>query len=359
MQIPCINKAYRNSKNEISYHLRKNSLFKLRKIVIKITLKCIANCIACKMRREKYEEIIRTKEKAMQLTDYEKLLNNAKEIGLERVTLSGGEPTICKDCIALINIIKNKGLYCMVNTNGFNLGNIADQIAASGVDEIIVSLDSLQSDVHNRLRRCQGLWERAVESIKKLNLLREKKQSKLKITIRSILTKYFIIDLDKLIDFALLFNIDSWQLDYVEADYEHRLLLPSENDIQTWRRYILPVTIQKIKSSRYAPEQKSRLIASFRKLFYFSGIIDKDISQGIYHRNTALCDYPECFALIYPNGDVWPCIGLDYRRDCLMGNLFVGDIKSIFNSERYYNFRKKGTEWCRYCPNDNTILDIN
>jgi len=332
-------------------------LFKLRNIVLKITLQCNSNCIACQMRREKYKEIMQKKERTMQLSDYEKLFGDAKKIGLKRVVISGGEPTLSPDCIEIIGLIKGLNLCCILNTNGFNLGKIYKEILNMGIDEVVLSLDSLQSKIHNQLRRCEGLWERAVAALNDLNNFKKEKRFKSRITIRSILTKYFLEDLDQLINFARRYGIDSWKLDYVEADYENKIFLPSESDIKRWQSEGLPKMLQAINSSLYSRSKKNNLKEEVKKIFYLPNMSEKEISAGIYRKNVSECDCPEYFALIYPNGDIWPCIGLDYRKDHVMGNLFYDGIVNIFRNKSYRDMRNKTIDWCVYCPDNKIVLE--
>jgi MoaA/NifB/PqqE/SkfB family radical SAM enzyme len=337
------------NKKELPCHLYRTRLLKLDKLVIKITLECVANCIACERRRKKYKSIINEKNKELELEDYKKLLEDSKKLGLKTVTISGGEPTMSNKCI---NLIKNLNLYCIINTNGFKLSEIAKKIIDYNVDEVIISIDSLNDKTHDNLRKCNGLWEKATSSIKLLDKLRNEKKSKLKIVVRSILSKYFIKELPNLIRFANELGIDDWMLDYVEADFNKKRLLPTKKEIIIFRKEILPRLITNILNENYEITKKKQLIKEAKKILYFQNMSDKNITRGIYRKKGLFnsCDYPKHFALIYPNGKVWPCIGLDYKKEDVMGNLFNQDIKNIFYGKLYRKFRKKHTSWCIYCP---------
>lgn len=77
---------------------------------------------------------------------------------VRRVVLHGiGEPLMNKDLPAIIRMVKARGAYALFNTNGLLLrGEVARQIAASGLDDLRVSIDAASPEIYARVRGANG-----------------------------------------------------------------------------------------------------------------------------------------------------------------------------------------------------------
>lgn len=75
-------------------------------------------------------------------------------LGVEKIRLTGGEPTIRHDIIDIISTCKQAGIAKIaLTTNGFRLGKIISDLNTVGLDGINISLDSLQK---NRFQKITG-----------------------------------------------------------------------------------------------------------------------------------------------------------------------------------------------------------
>ena len=74
---------------------------KIAHLVLKPTLACTASCETCSTRRELHKAKIRGQQ--LDIYHWKKLFWELNELGLNKLTLSGGEPTLYKDLIELIN----------------------------------------------------------------------------------------------------------------------------------------------------------------------------------------------------------------------------------------------------------------
>ena len=91
--------------------------------------------------------------------EIERLAKGLSELGVCKIRLTGGEPTVRKDFIDIIKILKsNSGIKkTVISTNGYRLDKIANQIVDSGLDGINISIDSLNRETfknvtsHDRL----------------------------------------------------------------------------------------------------------------------------------------------------------------------------------------------------------------
>lgn len=70
------------------------------------------------------------------------------EIGFEKITFAGGEPTLCPWLSDLIATAKQAGLTTMIVTNGSKLSDSFLQVNQHHLDWIAVSIDSLNADTN-------------------------------------------------------------------------------------------------------------------------------------------------------------------------------------------------------------------
>lgn len=74
---------------------------------------------------------------------------------LDAISILGGEPTLHPDIVRIVEYVKQKGLVCLLLTNGvrFLQGDteLLDTLVAAGVDRFLVHLDEGQKHVHGDL----------------------------------------------------------------------------------------------------------------------------------------------------------------------------------------------------------------
>ncbi len=95
------------------------------------------------------------------------------ELGVSKIRLTGGEPTVRKDFFEIIKIIKeNSGIKkTVITTNGYRLDKIANDIKNSGLDGINISIDSLNAETFKKITGHDRLEEilRGIKNLQKLN----------------------------------------------------------------------------------------------------------------------------------------------------------------------------------------------
>ena len=101
-----------------------------------------------------------------------RLAKALSELGVSKIRLTGGEPTVRKDFLDIIKIIKkNSGIKkTVITTNGYHLDRIADDLNKSGLDGINISIDSLDPKTFRKITGHDRLNE-ILEGIKKLQKL--------------------------------------------------------------------------------------------------------------------------------------------------------------------------------------------
>jgi len=102
-----------------------------------------------------------------------RLAKGLSELGVCKIRLTGGEPTVRKDFFDIIKIIKNNSgiKKTVITTNGYRLDKIANQIADSGLDGINISIDSLNRETFKNITSHDRLPEilKGIEKLQQLN----------------------------------------------------------------------------------------------------------------------------------------------------------------------------------------------
>ncbi|MDC0250084.1 GTP 3',8-cyclase MoaA [Candidatus Pelagibacter sp.] len=107
------------------------------------------------------------------IEEIRRLARALSELGVSKIRLTGGEPTVRKDFFEIVKIIKkNSGIKkTVITTNGYRLDKIANDIKNSGLDGINISIDSLNAETFKKITGHDRLEEilRGIKNLQKLN----------------------------------------------------------------------------------------------------------------------------------------------------------------------------------------------
>lgn len=123
-----------------------------------VTGRCNCRCDSCYWRRNRPGEL--TTEEVV------KLYQDARASGFIANLIWGGEPLMRADLGDILRCSHQVGFLTTVITNGYFLDQRMDELAPY-TDSFIISID-YPGDKHDEIRKCPGLFERAVDSIHRL-----------------------------------------------------------------------------------------------------------------------------------------------------------------------------------------------
>ena len=125
-----------------------------------ITYNCNMDCQFCMPKRN-----IALKKKSPELTTKEAIdiIRQLAGLGTKILNFSGGEPTLRKDLPILINEAKKRKMTVFFSTNGSTLAETAKNLLEA--DMIRVSIDG-PKEIHDKIRRHPGAFDKAVDGIK-------------------------------------------------------------------------------------------------------------------------------------------------------------------------------------------------
>jgi len=98
---------------------------------------------------------------------FQKAIEEAIPLGLKTVKLTGGEPLLHSDFLAMLDILHEKKLEFILETNGMLLTpEIARAIARQKNPFVSVSLDGADAATHDRIRGVEGAFVKATTAIR-------------------------------------------------------------------------------------------------------------------------------------------------------------------------------------------------
>ena len=134
---------------------------------ISITNRCNVKCFYC------HHDGIVPQNYEMTSNEMQRIVKVAKEIGIEKIRLSGGEPLIREDIVDIVTKISSVGFRDIsLTTNGVLLGKYAEQLYNAGLTRVNVSFDTLNPETYKRItkRDYMGLAKKGIEKAVKAGL---------------------------------------------------------------------------------------------------------------------------------------------------------------------------------------------
>ena len=141
-------------------------------IRLSITDVCNFKCTYCLP--EGYKKTPGDTRSFMNAEEISRLTKALSELGVCKIRLTGGEPTVRKDFFDILNDMKQNSKIDKITmtTNGYRLDKIAKQLHQSGLDGINISIDSLDRETFKNLTGHDRLPEilNGIKILQNLNL---------------------------------------------------------------------------------------------------------------------------------------------------------------------------------------------
>ena len=256
-----------------------------------ITNRCNAKCIMCDQWRPQ------SINSEMEIETKIRIIKDLGKSGVGLLSLCGGEPFLESNLRELIRAAKEAGLLINVTTNGSLIMENLDLIEE--LDFLIIGVDSYLGATHDYIRGMPGLFAKLNDSIDIIMAF----QKRPVISIRSIVTKPNIKEIDKFIDYWKN-RVD--EIIFQPFHYSHgdRLKIPEEfyeSDITELTAY---------RAGNILKKHKPFKLYNREMLDY---LLDK---ESLKNKFGCFCGY---FVLeIDSNGILWNCSEHKYK---------LGDLK--------------------------------
>ncbi len=110
--------------------------------------------------------------KFLHLDEIKRLAIVFSKLGVSKIRITGGEPTVRKDFFEIIKILKQVGIKKVsITTNGYHLDKKAQMLVNSGLNGINISIDSLDRNTFKTITSHDRLPEilRGIQNLQDLN----------------------------------------------------------------------------------------------------------------------------------------------------------------------------------------------
>jgi MoaA/NifB/PqqE/SkfB family radical SAM enzyme len=233
--------------------------------------------------------IWKTKSDDMTMEQIQSKITQLADFGIGYVFIQGGEPTLRKDLIEIVDAFLVYGIKPTVITNGILLKReLAEQIAERKCN-LAISIDSLDRELFNKMRGVDKLDE-VLENIEGIKNLIGVKKGNWSITT-TVTKKTTIKDIKQIEEYAnsrgFMFAIRPYIVTSGTAGKHEEDLSYKSGDVLSVFEYML---------------------FRARKNNYLASLIYEEHIKYIRKENMPMCDAGKYSLLLQENGDISPCI---------------------------------------------------
>lgn len=164
----------------------------LRLVAWETTRNCNLSCVHCRASATSgpYSDELDTQAA-------HKLLDQIAEVAHPIIILTGGEPLLRDDIFDIAAYGNAKGMRMVMSPNGTLVTlEIAEKMAASGIQRLSVSLDGANAESHDRFRGVEGAYDGALRGI------RNAKTAGIEFQINTTITKTNLDQIPKILELA-------------------------------------------------------------------------------------------------------------------------------------------------------------
>jgi len=267
------------------------------------------------------------------------------EAGTWHLSLTGGETLLRGDLPEIIKAAKNYGMYVNVNTNGALLAKKAQRLVDSGLDSLIISLDSPDAEMHDSAREIPRLSEsifRGIEAVRKA----QQGGKKPEITLRMVVSKQNYESID---DYIQKFRplVDKIAIQPIH-DGVTVPKFKNEDNLNLFN-------IKEVDTYQFDAKDRGRFAEVFNGLFEKYSWLDKpfirDFENFIFDKD-AMWEKYKCYAGYYylvvdPSLETFPCTFFVEKT----GNLRQQKLMDVWRGKKMQAWReivknKKNTCLC-------------
>ncbi len=283
----------------------------------------------------------------MSLGEIEVVAKNLKKIGGAIVLLTGGEPFMRKDLPQIVEIFTKNSLNVRLQTAGTHYAT-EDMLRAcyeAGARDINVSLDSLDFATSDYINAVPGSGKNAIESIETISRIFKKDSAIL--SFGTVLSQFNYLEIPAILDFAKSIG---WFVSLVPvhiASQESPMGFRSYDDFFKFRK----------NQHTYLDALGKELISlkkSGAPLFDSEKFIESGMSflkgNAPTWRKNSVCDSPNLYFAIRPNGDFTTCCDYSLRQPpSLKDPSFASDyLKNKIQQRADINKIVKNCSGCHY-----------
>lgn len=267
----------------------------------------------------------------MKTEDWCRVFEEAADLGILQMHLSGGEPTLRRDLERLIETLSNRGVYTNLITAGVMVGEERlRSLTDAGLEHVQLSIQGANAETTELIGNFKGGFEQKLETAKQTRALG------LPLTINAPIHRHNIDQMEEFIQLAL--DLDAERIEIANVQYYGWAYLN--------RPALMPERDKIDKQVAIVEEAREAL----------RGILTIDFVTPDYY-----ADYPKpCMGgwgtdamVITPEGKVLPCHAAETIPSLSFDNVQEKPLQEIWSTSSAFN-AYRGTDWmqepCRSCP---------
>lgn len=162
----------------------------------------------------------------LNIFEIENLINGLSDLGVSKIRVTGGEPTVRKDFFDVMKLIKSKNgiKKLVVTTNGYKLNQLTDKFLDTGIDGMNISIDSLN---RSKFKEITG-HDRLPEILEGIKILQDKGFKNIK--INAVLLKNINDNQEEFDTWSEFINQNDISFRYIE-------LMQTGDNLDYFKRY--------------------------------------------------------------------------------------------------------------------------
>jgi len=258
-----------------------------------------------------------------------RLVDDAWQLGASKVVYSHGENLIRKDFHDVARYIADRGYFQTLMANGYLLRHDEQvkKLVASGVNKVMISVDSSDPDEHNANRGLESAFQVAVGAIKRL-----KEHGGIGVGMSMAIENRNYARIEEVVELGAELGVDFISLMQVRPN------LPNTFERYDWSGY------QSLAADLY------ELILRYRGTIdvythdpFMISLMDDRIGSELAREDFIAhnqCNVGKYMMSICPNGDVTGCNFIEH----VVGNLRVDSVETIWNRlvDEYDDGKREG-----------------
>jgi len=159
---------------------------RLKGLALKVTERCNSRCATCDLWKEDDEDPVTTERS-------QRLLVEARDLGISSLELTGGEPLLREDLFEILDVCKGDWFSSVaLATNGLLLEQFADRINDSIINRVAISLNGV-GETHDQTRGIKGGYQAVIDALPSI---------KKPVTLRGLFTKEIVPEMEEMIAFC-------------------------------------------------------------------------------------------------------------------------------------------------------------
>lgn len=304
-----------------------------------VTARCNLSCVQCNIIYSNADL------NECNLDQIKNIADNLAKVGTSIVLLTGGEPFSRKDLPQIIKTFIDRGIHVRMQTNGLANEEMIHEVIENGGNDISISLDSLIPETQEWINGgIQGSWHRAIRAISLFTKYLPPKGSFA--SLGCVLQKKNMKDIEDVIKFGTKIG---WYTSLVPIHITNKLnprgfctfdqelqFQPSDYD------YIdsLLSNVQNMRNQGYLLYDSDEYLSNIRLFIKKQPLTWREKHNGV-------CDSPNLYFVILPNGDFAPCC--DWRLEDNSVPVYSSDFSKIYKSKTFRKTVHSITDICDGC----------